>query len=158
MLRRAVGQAPSALGCERIVLEASGGYEALVEEHWRPRVCRSQWSTPVRCATSRARSGSRRKTDPLDARVIALYAERVQPPLRQLPDAQTRALRELCVRREELIEMLVMERNRLRMASKATRHEIAGHVDYLLKRLHRMDRDLDQMVRNSPLWRERANR
>ena len=52
--------------------------------------------------------------------------------------------------------MLVMERNRLRMASKATRQEIAGHVDLLLKRLHRMNRDLDQMVRNSPLWREKG--
>lgn len=69
---------------------------------------------------------------------------------------QTRALRELCVRREQLLEMLVAERNRLRLASKATRHEIAGHVDYSLKRLKRVDRDLDQAVRNSPLWREKG--
>ncbi len=52
--------------------------------------------------------------------------------------------------------MLVMERNRLRMASKVTRQEIAGHVNYLSKRLKRMDRDLDQAVRNSPLWREKG--
>ena len=146
----------SALGCERVVLEASGGYEALVVGALAAAGLPVAVVNPRQVRDFARAIGQLAKTDPLDARVIALYAERVQPPIRQLPDEQTRALRELCVRREELIEMLVMERNRLRMASKATRHEIAGHVDYLLKRLHRMDRDLDQMVRNSPLWREKG--
>ena len=45
----------SALGCERIVLEASGGYEALVVGALAAAGLPVAWSTPVRCATSRAR-------------------------------------------------------------------------------------------------------
>jgi transposase len=146
----------SAMGCERIVLEASGGYETLVVGALAAAGLPVAVVNPRQVRDFARAIGQLAKTDPLDARVIALYAERVQPPIRQLPDEQTRALRELCVRREELIEMLVAERNRLRMASKATRHEIAGHVDYLLKRLKRMNRDLDQAVRNSPLWRAKG--
>jgi hypothetical protein len=42
--------------------------------------------------------------------------ERVQPPVRELPDEQTQALRARSVRREQLIEMLVMEENRFERA------------------------------------------
>jgi transposase len=146
----------SALGCERIVLEASGGYETLVVGALAAAGLPVAVVNPRQVRDFARAIGQLAKTDPLDARVIALYAERVQPPIRQLPDPQTRALRALCVRREELIEMLGAERNRLRLADPATRQEIAGHVDYLLKRLKRIDRGLDQAVRNSPLWREKG--
>jgi transposase len=138
------------------VLEASGGYETLVVGALAAAGLPVAVVNPRQIRDFARAIGQLAKTDQIDARVIALYAERVQPPIRPLPDEQTRALRDLCVRREELIEMLVMERNRLRMASKATRHEIAEHVDYLLKRLQRMNRDLDQAVRNSPLWRAKG--
>jgi transposase len=38
-------------------------------------------------------NGQLAKTDALDARVLALFAERMQPPLRPLPDEQTRHYR-----------------------------------------------------------------
>ena len=41
--------------------------------------------------------GQLAKTDHIDARVLALYGERVQPPVRELPDEQTLALRALWV-------------------------------------------------------------
>jgi transposase len=146
----------SALRCERIVLEASGGYETLVVGALAAAGLPVAVVNPRQVRDFARAIGQLAKTDPLDARVIALYAERVQPPIRELPDEQTRALRELCVRRQELIEMLLAERNRLRLASPATRPEIAGHVDYLLKRIKQIDRDLDQAVRNSPLWRKKG--
>lgn len=49
------------------------------------------------------------KTDHLGAKVLALYGERVQPPLRELRDERSQALHALWVRHEQLIEMLVME-------------------------------------------------
>ena len=146
----------SALRCERIVLEASGGYETLVVGALAAAGLPVAVVNPRQVRDFARAIGQLAKTDPLDARVIALYAERVQPPIRELPDEETRALRELCVRRQELIEMLLAERNRLRLASPATRPEIAGHVDYLLKRIKQIDRDLDQAVRNSPLWRKKG--
>jgi len=84
--------------------------------------------------------------------VLALYGERVEPPVRELADEQIQALRALWVRREQLIEMLVMEQNRLEHAPKALHHRLRAHIDYLRKELKHAADDLDSAVRNSPLW------
>jgi transposase len=87
--------------------------------------------------------------------VLALFGERTEPPLRELADEQTQSLRTLWVRREQLIEMLVMEENRLEHApvkAKAVQHNVRSHIDYLRKQIKQADDDLDREVRNSPLW------
>ncbi len=143
------------LGCERIVLEASGGYETVVAASlWRAGL-------PVLVVNPRwvrdyARSiGQLAKTDRIDARLLAQYAEHAELELRELPDEQTRALKELCARREDLLEMVGGERNRLEHASKALRRGIERHIDYLDKQLAQIDHDLDQAIKNSPLWSDK---
>jgi transposase len=96
--------------------------------------------------------GQLAKTDHIDARVLALYGERIQPPVRELPDEQNQALRGLWVRREQLIEMLVMEEHRLEHAPKALHRSLLAHIDYLRKQIKQADNDLDRAVRNSALW------
>ena len=97
--------------------------------------------------------GQLAKTDHLDPRVLALYGERIQPPVRELPDAQNQALPGLWVRREQLIELLVIEENRLEHAPKALHRSLRAHTsDYLRKQIKQSDSDLDSEVRNSPLW------
>jgi transposase len=146
----------SALGCARIVLEPTGGYEAAVAA--------ALWAQglPVYVVNARwirefARGhGQLAKTDALDARILALYAERAELEPRELPDEQTRELKALLLRRAELVEMLVMEKNRLEHAPKRLQREINGHINYLNKRLKRLDYDLDQTLKSSPLWREQS--
>jgi transposase len=58
----------------------------------------------------------------------------------------------LWVRREQLIEMLVMEQNRLEHAPPALHQRLRAHLDYLRKELTQADDDLDRAVRHSPLW------
>ena len=72
--------------------------------------------------------------------------------MRELPDEQNQALRGLWVRREQLIEMLVMEENRLEHAPKALHRSLRAHIDYLRKQIKQADNDLDRAVRNSALW------
>ena len=99
--------------------------------------------------------GQLAKTDDIDARILALYGERTEPPLRDLPDEKSQMLRILWVRREQLIEMLVMEQNRLEHVpekAKAVRHDLRAHIDYLRKQIKQADDDLDREVRNSALW------
>jgi transposase len=60
-------------------------------------------------------SGLLAKTDTLDARVIAHFAEAIRPPARPLPDAQLQHLGELVTRRRQLVEMLGAETNRRRL-------------------------------------------
>jgi len=96
--------------------------------------------------------GQLAKTDHIDARLLARYGERIQPPVRELPDEQNQALRGLWVRREQLIEMLVMEENRLEHAPKALHRSLRAHIDYLRKQIKQADNDLDRAVHNSALW------
>lgn len=144
------------LGCTRIVLEATGGYEtllaaALAAEGLPVVVVNPRWARDF------AKSiGQLAKTDRLDAKGLAQYAERPELQVRELPDQQTRELKALCARREELVEMLVAEQHRLEHAPKRLCREINGHIDYLRKRLKRLDHDVDQAVRGSELWREKS--
>ena len=143
-----------ALGPELIVLEASGGYEtALVGELVDAKL-------PVVVVNPRqvrdfARAiGQLAKTDALDARVLALFGERVRPPLRALPDEVGRELKAVTARRRQVVEMLVAEQNRLGQAPRMLHHQLRAHLDYLRKDLTRLNRDPDQTLRRSPLWRE----
>ena len=102
----------TAMAPMRVVLEATGGYELLVAA--------KLWSAglPVAIVNPRqvrdyARStGHTAKTDALDAKLLALFAERVQPPLRTLPDAEAQQFQAVLARRQQLVVMHTSERNR----------------------------------------------
>ena len=98
--------------------------------------------------------GKRAKTDPIDAAVIARFAAAVKPPLRPLPDEAAVAFADLVARRRQIVEMLVAERQRAaRAAAKALKQSIARLVAALEKELARLDTDLDDRIRASPVWR-----
>jgi transposase len=144
------------LKCGRVVAESTGGYElrltaALCAERL-PLVV----ANPGRVRSFAHGLGQLAKSDRLDARALARYAANPELKVRQLPDQETRNLRELCARRDELVEMLGAEQNRLEHASAALRHEINGHIDFLRKRIKRADHDIDQTVKRSAVWRERS--
>jgi transposase len=144
------------LGCTRIVVEATGGYEALLAAALYAAGLPVVVVNP-RWARDFARSiGQLAKTDVIDAALLAQYAALPQLKVRALPDAQTRELQALCARREELIDMLVAEEHRLEHVPSRLRREINGHIDYLRKRLKHLDHDLDQAVRNSELFRQQS--
>jgi transposase len=98
--------------------------------------------------------GQLAKTDSIDALVLARFAEAVRPAVRPLPDEVTLELRALTSRRRQITEMIVAERNRIANASKAVRKRIDAHIRWLEAELERADKDLDQSIRQSPIWRE----
>jgi transposase len=101
-------------------------------------------------------TGRLAKTDVIDARVLAHFAAAMQPESRRLPDSQEQELKAILARRRQLIEMLTAERNRLHSArSKAVKANIKAHIDWLEKEMTRIDRDLEQSIRQSPIWREK---
>ena len=93
------------------------------------------------------------KTDALDAKVLAHFAEAVRPGLRLLPDEQAQKLSALLARRRQIGEMLTAERNRLHSANEAVRKRLKVHIRWLERELSDIDDDLGQSVRESPLWR-----
>jgi transposase len=98
------------------------------------------------------------KTDALDAKVIALFAERVRPEARPVPAEEARKLADLVARRRQIIEMIGMEGNRRRrVLDKRLAQKIDRHVVFLEKELAELDADLDQNLRASPVWREKED-
>jgi transposase len=94
------------------------------------------------------------KTDALDAEAIALFAERVRPKARPLPEPERSRLAELVGRRRQIIEMIGMEANRRRQASdKRLARKLDRHVAFLDKELVAIDRDIGEAVKSSPVWR-----
>ena len=99
-------------------------------------------------------TGQLAKTDALDARALAHFADVIRPTPRPLPDAQTQELRALLGRRQQLIGMRTAEQNRLAGTSGRLPQDIEAHIAWLNARIAALDDDLETMLRASPLWRE----
>jgi transposase len=137
-----------------MVLEATGGLE-------RPATAAlATAGLPVvvvnpRQARDFARAtGQLAKTDALDARALAPFADVIRPTPRPLPDAQTQDLRALLGRRQQLIVMRTAEQNRLAGVHERLRQDIEAHITWLNARLAPRDDDLETVLRASPLWRD----
>jgi transposase len=102
-------------------------------------------------------TGQLAKTDRLDAQLLALFAERVQPAPRPVPDAALQQLAALSTRRRQLLDMLTAERNRLEHAAAPVRREITRHIHWLERRVTAVDRDLEDTLQKSPIWRAKEN-
>ena len=99
-------------------------------------------------------TGQLAKTDALDARALAHFADVIRPTPRPLPDAQTQELRALLGRRQQLIVMRTAEQNRLAGTCGRIQTDIEAHITWLNERLATLDDDLETLLRASPLWRE----
>jgi transposase len=138
-----------------LVLEATGGYEipvvaALASAGLAPAVV-----NPRQVRRFAEAVGRLAKTDPLDAAVLAHFAEAVRPPPRPVPDAEARLLSDLLARRRQLVQMRVSEQHRLPTASGPIRKGIQRHIDYLDRQIQAIEDDLAAAVKASPAWRER---
>ena len=141
-----------------IVLEATGGFEATVAAALAAARLPLAVVNPRQIRDFARAVGRLAKTDALDAEIIALFAERIRPQARPLPDDASRALAELLARRRQLLDMLTAEGNRQRQArDPRLRRRIDEHCAWLRKELAALDGDTDQAVRNSPVWRENEN-
>jgi transposase len=142
---------------ERIVLEATGGYElpllAALSSVGLPVVV----VNPRQVRDFARATGRLAKTDALDAQVLAQFAAAIRPRLRPLPDAATRELSALLARRRQLVEMRTAESSRLLTALERVRPDIREHVRWLDKRVKEIDRELHDRLRASPAWREKEN-
>ncbi len=142
---------------ELIVLEATGGYETALAAALAAASLPIVVANPRQVRDFAKSTGQLAKTDRIDACLLALFAERVRPPVRPLPDEDLRTLGALLTRRRQLLEMLVAERNRLEHALPPVKKDIQKHVRWLEHRLKDADTDLDDTIRKSPVWREKED-
>jgi len=138
-----------------IVLEATGGYQRAVVAALAATAFPLVVVNPRQVRDFAKATGQLAKTDALDARAVAHFAEAVRPMHRPLPDAQTEELRALLARRRQLMAMRTTEQNRLENATRRLRADIEAHIAWLNQCVVALDDDLDTTLQASPVWRER---
>jgi transposase len=142
-----------ALQADVAVMEATGGYESLAAAV----LARSGFAVavvnPAQVRAFANALGQRAKTDAIDAAVIARFALAVKPQVRALQDAQAQAFGELVARRRQIVQMIVAEENRSRMAvGKQAQKSIKRLLSALRRELASLDKDMDDHIQASPLW------
>lgn len=141
-----------------IVLEASGGYEntaaGIMIHNQLPVVV----VNPRQVRDFAKATGVLAKTDLIDAQVLARFAEAVKPPVRPFPDEKTQLLAELVSRRQQVVDMLTMEKNRLKQSrGPIVRAGIEEHIDWLASRLDDYNKSMQDLLHSSPAWREKED-
>lgn len=141
-----------------VALEATGGFETVASAALAGGGLPVVVINPAQIRAFAKAIGQHAKTDPVDAAVIAHFAEATKPDVRPLPDEATRLLADLITRRRQIIEMIGAERQReMRVTVPRLRKSIARLVKALEKELNSLDDDIDDAVRGSPVWREKED-
>lgn len=148
-----------AVAPQQVVLEATGGYEVAAVSALAAAALPVVVVNPRQVRDFAKATGRLAKTDRLDAATLARFAEQVRPEARPLATAEQQELDALLTRRRQLIEMLTAEKNRLGQVfvrgGKPVRKSLKAHIAYLERELRMTDADLGELVRRSPVWRER---
>ena len=135
-----------------VVLEATGGMErpwllALGGAGVRVVLC-----NPRQVRDFAKAAGHLAKTDKIDARVLAHFADVMRPPIHPLPDAAVVDLSATLARRSQLVEMETAEKHRLSTALPVVRPRIERHLAWLARELDVINHDLEGRVQANPDW------
>jgi transposase len=136
-----------------ILLEATGGYEFRVVAALREAEISACCINPRQVRDFARSLGILAKTDRIDARVLAHFAEKIRPEPRPWPEAQQQELKHLMARRRQLLEMILMEQNRLQISPfPRVQQSIQAALRALKEQLRQLDQDIDDFFRRYPVW------
>jgi transposase len=141
-----------------VAVEATGGFEtttaAAVAGAGLPLVV----VNPAQVRAFALALGRRAKTDPIDAEMIARFAQAVKPQVRPLPDAAERLLADLVARRRQIVQMIGAEKQRQkRQLQPRLQRSIARLVAALQKELTDLDQQIGDEIRGTPAWRDKED-
>ena len=140
----------------RIVIEATGGYERIIVAELSAAGLPVVVVNPRQVRDFAKATGRLAKTDAIDAKVLALFAVAIAPPLRPLDDEQTQIFAELLTRRRQLVQMRVSESNRLAQArDRRVRKSIQRVIDLLDHQMASIEDEIDQHIQQCPIWKEK---
>ena len=144
----------NALNPVTVALEATGGFETVVAASLAAAGLPVAVVNPAQVRAFAKALGKRAKTDPIDAQIIARFADAAKPAIRPLASAETQMLADLIGRRRQIIEMITAEKQRL---SRAPAKRLCQSIERLLKALEKelssLNGDIDTAVKASSVWR-----
>lgn len=139
-----------------IVVEASGGLEQPVVRELDQENLPVAVVNPTRVRNFARSTGQLAKTDRLDAKIIAQFAQAVRPKVRPMRTMQQEHLDALVTRRKQIVDTITAEKNRKSTAHPALQEQIQKHIDWLDEELKELDNEIDQLIQHNDEWREKA--
>jgi transposase len=137
-----------------VVLEATGGLEAPLAAALAAAKIPVAVINPRQARDFAKAMGTRAKTDAIDAKILAHFAEKIRPQIRDLPDEEARQFEAILTRRRQLLEMRVAEQNRLAATTASkVRKDLEAHIRYLDRRVKELDAELESAIERSEVYR-----
>ena len=140
---------------ERVVVEATGRYErafalAAVEKELPVVVV-----NPLHVRRYAGAIGQLAKTDKIDAKVISQYGAMIKPEPRVQFGPEQRKIKDLLVRRRQLIEIATMEKNRYHIMPKFMKGDIQRHINHIQKQIEKTDKLLSKTIEACDEWKDK---
>lgn len=132
-----------------VVLEATGGYEEELLAALIAAGIETRRVNPRQVHHFARAAGQLAKTDRIDARMLALFAERIRPPARALSDPEREQLKALVGRRSQLLQMITAERNRRAHAQRWLARSLQRTIRALERELKLIDREIAERLGRS---------
>jgi len=140
---------------ERIVVEASGRHEHALVQACDKAGLPIIIVNPISVRRYAQAIGVLAKTDRIDAQVIAQYAATLKPEFKPIPDKTSQKIKDLLVRRSQLLEMSTMEKNRLQILPKSLHRSIKSLLRMLQNQIETVTRQIEQEVAKVDQWRSK---
>lgn len=142
-------------GATLVVMEATGGYEREIALALGAEAVPLAVVNPRQVRDFAKALGQLAKSDRIDARVLAHFAEAVAPVAKPPRDEDALALQELVSRRNQLTQMIATEKQRVPQArTKRVKKDIQDHIAYLKRQLKETDGEIGIRLRESEFWKE----
>lgn len=139
----------------RVVLESTGGFELSIALALQEAGIEVAIIKPERARFFAKASGKIAKTDAIDAAVLAHFCQVIPLPIVPLPNDEIRQFRDLLDRRQQLLEMRIMESNRKKTTSETKSiKSIDKHIAWIDREIGGIESEIDTRIANNPQWNE----
>ena len=142
---------------ELIVLEATGGMEIDVTIRLTQAGLAVAVINPRQARDFAKATGQLAKTDTIDAKVLAHFADAIRPEVRQISDESSRQLEDLVTRRRQLSDMITAEKNRRRGKTNSVRASINEHIEWLEEQLKEIESQIKSAIAVNPDWQQKMD-
>jgi transposase len=140
-----------------IVMEASGGLEHSVAEKLDEAKFKVAILNPRQVRNFAKAKGYLAKTDAIDAQVLAQYGKTMMPPVRPLPNKITRKIQSMISRRQQLVGMIVAEKNRLKQSPDDLIELIEDHIAWMSNQLSELNNEIESMIKHRKVWSKKMD-
>lgn len=145
------------LGLKLIVMEATGGLERPLSEALYQAGLPAAIVNPRRIRDFGRSMGILAKTDKLDAKVMALFAAKIEPAPRPIQDEASQKLENLLTRRSQISDIITAEKNRLKQSrDRIVQRHIQDHINWLESELKDLEKELKDSIRQNPRFAEKV--